>query len=397
MESPRTPLGVLGFQAESSLEQELQTLREVLIADLKRSLAFQLTDLSHMPLPLALNPDEVKKIAGERQEIILSGKVKKEGERIKMDLSLFNGKTGKWIWETVFAGSIKDLRPISHRASDKIVLQLTGEPGIAESEIAFVSDSKGSKEIYRMDYDGFNARLMTLNHTINLFPRWSPDGKKISYTSYIDRNPDIWIMDVTTSKRWKVTSGGLNLSAVWFPDGKRIVFARSLDGQTQLFTSTEEGKNVQRLTFSQGNDLSPSFSPTGAEIVFNSDRGGSPQIYIMNQDGSNVRRLTFEGDYNTTPSWSPKGDWIAYTCRADGKLHVCLISADGQRKMNLSSILNVDDECPVWSPDGRHLTFSSNRDGRQSLYMMTSEGTEIEKITQSSGNFINPAWSPVRH
>ncbi|MFI5303147.1 MAG: Tol-Pal system beta propeller repeat protein TolB [Nitrospiria bacterium] len=397
MESPRTPLGVLGFEYGGGNEQDLKFLREILTADLKRSLAFQLSDLADTPASRNLDPAEIKRLAGERQEIILGGKIKKDGEIIKMDLSLYNGKTGKWMWETVFTGSSNDPRPISHKASDKIVYQLTGELGISQTEIAFVSDSKGSKEIYRMDYDGYNPRLVTLNHTINLFPRWNPDGRKISYTSYIDQNPDIWIMDITNSKRWKVTSGGLKLSPAWFPDGKRIVFAGSVEGQTQLFTSTEEGKNIERLTFSLGNDLSPSFSPTGAEIVFNSDRGGAPQLYIMNNDGSNVRRLTFDGDYNTTPAWSPKGDFIAYTCRSEGRLHICLITPDGQKKVNLSANPSVDDDSPSWGPDGRHLIFSSNREGKHNIYMMTTEGTEIERISQGGGNSINPAWSPIRH
>lgn len=396
MESPRTPMGVLGFQLEPANDQDLKGVREVLLADLKRSLAFQLSDLSSTPSSSPLTPEEVKKIAGDRQEIILGGKVKREGGSIKLDISLYSGKTGKWMWETVFTGLSREPRSVSHRASDKVVYQLTGEAGIAQTEIAFVSDMKGSKEIFRMDYDGYNPRLVTLNHTINLFPRWSPDGKKLSYTSYLDKNPDIWMVDVTTSKRWKVPSGGLKLSPVWFPDGKRILFSGSIEGQTQLFTSAEDGKNIQRLTFSQGNDLSPSFSPTGAEVVFNSDRGGGPQLYIMNNDGTNVRRLTFEGDYNTTPAWSPKGDWIAYTCRTDGRLHLCLIAPDGQKQMNLSSNLNVDDESPSWAPDGRHIAFCSNRDGKQNIYIMTSEGTEVERITQPGSNFINPAWSPTR-
>ncbi|MHB8482215.1 MAG: Tol-Pal system beta propeller repeat protein TolB [Nitrospiria bacterium] len=394
MESPRTPLAVLGFQFEPGADKEAGILREVLMADLNRSLFFQLSDLSNIPSASSLPPDLVKKIAESHIEIVLSGRVKKEGGLLKLDAALYNGKTGKWMWERIFTGFPDNIRSISHRTSDKIVYQLTGEGGIAETAIAYVSDSGGSKEIYRMDYDGYNPKLVTLNHTINLLPRWSPDGRKISYTSYIDRNPDIWITDMTTARRWRVTSGGLKLSPVWFPDGKRILFGGSVDGQTQLFTATEEGKNIQRLTFSQGNDLSPSFSPAGQQIVFNSDRGGTPQLYIMNSDGTNVRRLTFDGDYNTTPSWSPRGDWIAYTCRFDNRLHICLISPDGQKKVKLTSD-SYDDEAPSWAPDGKHMVFSSNREGRQNIYMMTSEGTEVEKLTQANGNFINPSWSPL--
>lgn len=397
VETPRIPLGTLGFQADPGSENEAKAIRDILMTDLRRSLAFNMIDLQGTIPGPELTPDFIQKTSGGKAEIILSGRLKIEKEQIHLDVALYSAKTGKWIWGRKFSGSVREMRAISHRASDKIVYQMTGEAGIAETEIAYVSDQGGSKEVYLMDYDGYNARLVTLNRTINLFPRWSPDGNKIAYTSYIDKNPDIWIYDLSTARRWKMATGGLRISATFFPDGKKVLFAGSVDGMTQLFTAGEDGKNIKRLTFSGGNDLSPSFSPSGRDLVFNSDRGGTPQLYLMNSDGTNLRRLTFQGEYNTTPSWSPKGDWIAYTCRDDGRLHVCLISPDGQKMKNLSPGNLFDDESPVWAPDGRHLTFSSNREGKQDVYMMTSEGTEVEKLTTRGGNNINPAWSPVRY
>ena len=396
-ESPRIAMGILGFQSDGGGETDTKGARDVLSADLRRSMAFNLADLPGIVSAPDMAPVVIQKAAEGKTEIILSGRVKVEKEQIRLDVTLYNGKSGKSIWERQFTGLLKDFRRVSHAASDKIVYQITGEAGISQTEIAYVSDEGGSKEVYRMDYDGYNPRLLTLNRTINLFPRWSPDGHKISYTSFIDKNPDIWIYDVTTARRWKMATGGLRISATWFPDGKKVLFAGSVEGMTQLFTAREDGTNIQRLSFSGGNDLSPSFSPAGREVVFNSDRGGGPQLYLMNGDGTNVRRLTFEGDYNTTPSWSPTGDWIAYTCRVDGRLRICLISPDGQKKKSLSPPSNYDDESPVWAPDGRHLAFSSNREGKQDIYMMTSEGTEVEKLTARGGNHINPAWSPVRY
>ncbi|MBI1818953.1 MAG: hypothetical protein HYR81_01325 [Nitrospirae bacterium] len=117
LESSRTQVGVLGFETEPGAESEVKSVRDILMMDLKRSLAFQLTDLSQYPSSKNLAPEDVKKIAGDRIEIILTGKVKKEGDQFKLNAALYNGKTGKWMWERVFGGSKSSLRMISHRTS----------------------------------------------------------------------------------------------------------------------------------------------------------------------------------------------------------------------------------------------------------------------------------------
>ena len=77
-----------------------------------------------------------------------------------------------------------NLDATARRLADDVVEAFVGTRGVSSTEIAFVSDRNGSKEIFVMNADGSEARAATANRSINNFPNWSPDGDAILYTSY---------------------------------------------------------------------------------------------------------------------------------------------------------------------------------------------------------------------
>jgi len=284
-----------------------------------------------------------------------------------------------------------------HRLADEIVFRYTGEPGIARTKIAYVSEQAGARELYVMDYDGYAPRQVTADGFLNLMPRWSPDRRFLVFTVYRSRlTQDIDMIELATGKRLTLVSlGGLNITPAFSPDGNDLVFATSQDGNSELYKLDTRTKVLQRLTNNSAGDLSPSWSPTGREMAFTSDRGGGPQIYLMSADGSNVRRLTFAGDYNAAPAWSPRGTWIAHVCRTQKREYkLCLISPDGQQSRQITTGPGVDDS-PSWSPDGRHLVFSSTLEGKSHIYMINWDGTELERLTSGGIHHSSPSWSPL--
>ena len=87
----------------------------------------------------------------------------------------------------VYRGDVTDaqVRTFAHQFADEIIGKLSGGlPGIASTQIAFVSNRSGNKEIWAMDYDGENQHQLTHLHTIALTPRWSPDATRIAFTCY---------------------------------------------------------------------------------------------------------------------------------------------------------------------------------------------------------------------
>ncbi len=368
---------------------------QVLSTDLKRSSFFSVVPVdatSAVPPPSSF----VQRLKPTGAKGVVWGRVTVDRDELVLEGRLFDVGSGRQMLVKRYVGKADYARYIAHRFADDIVYQFTGERGIAQSRVVYVSDQTRQKELYLMDYDGAHPQRITGNHSLSLSPHWTPDGRWITYQCYQGGNPDVCGIDIVQNRRWKlITFAGLNLSPVWSPDGEWMALATNHDVENlELFLFDRSAKKSRRLTFSLGDDLSPSWSPTGRQLVFTSDRGGTPQLYIMDADGANVRRLTYQGDYNTSPTWSPKGEWIAYTCRRNGWMRLCLIGPDGRTGGILTGDGAWNDESPTWSPNGRHLLFTSNRDGSYQLYLIQKDGTGLEPITQGAENRIMPAWSP---
>lgn len=292
-----------------------------------------------------------------------------------------------------YVGELSTQREIAHSFSDEIVYTITGKQGIAKSKITFVCKSTGNKEIYIMDYDGYNVSQVTFDKSINLSPCWLPDTSGIVYVSFKGGNPDIYLLDLKTRKSNVIYSHpGTDGAPCVSPSGKFVVASLTKDGNPEIYLLPLQGKGaIRRLTFDAEIDTEPVWAPTEREIAFVSNRSGSPQIYVMDVEGANVRRITYEGNYNVSPAWSPLGDQLAYVGRTAEGFNIFLIGIDGT---NLRQITTGpgDNENPSWSPDGRHIVFSSTRSGESQIYAMNVEG-RIYKLTSLKGGCFEPNWS----
>ncbi len=401
----KIPIGVLGFQNGGGPEWLGGRVEEVLKADLRRSLVFTLVDLPSLGIKVRDVGNAEKAVLKQATDhgvaVLVWGRVglKDNGKEadVVVDGYVYDGGSDEIVGGKRYVGSTSVVRLMAHRFADELVYRYTGEPGIARTKIAFVSEVGGARELFVMDYDGYEPRQITADGFLNLMPRWSPDRRFLVFTTYRSRNTqDIDLIELATGKRWTLVSlGGLNITPALSPDGNYLAFTTSQDGNAEIYRLDTRTKALQRLTVNPAADLSPSWSPSGREIAFTSDRGGGPQIYLMSADGSNVRRLTFEGDYNAAPAWSPRGNWIAHVCRTPRKEYkLCLISPDGQKRIQITTGPGVDDS-PSWSPDGRHLVFSSTADGKSHLYMINADGRDLERLTYGGTYYGSPAWSPA--
>lgn len=328
-------------------------------------------------------------------EALIKGGFYPGESNIMVETRLFDVVRGDFITGKRYSGKPDDLRLISHKFSDEVMYRLTGQNGIFQTRIAFVSDISGKKEVYLIDFDGHNRVKVTNHRSIVLSPAWSPDGKTLVFTSYRDGNPDVFTRDLFYGRERKLSHySGLNIAPDWSPDGEKIVLTLSQDdGNSDIYIINLNGEKVNRLTSDWANDVSPCWSPDGGEIAFVSNRAGSPQIYTMEVKTRKVRRLTFEGRYNTSPAWSPKGDKIAFTGRKGNIFNIYTINKDG-RELRQLTFNSGSDESPSWSPDGRHVVFSSNRSGVKKIYIMRADGSGERVITWGKGNDTDPFWSP---
>jgi TolB protein len=316
-----------------------------------------------------------------------------DGNQVMLEFRLYDVQGEKPVLATVYTGKRKFLREMAHAFADETMGAVTGEKGPFTGKIVFVSARTGNKEVYIMDYDGYNERRITGNGSINLNPTFSPNGREIIYTSYKKGNPDLYRKEIFTGAETRISSrAGLNVTGAWCPHGGKIALAMSKDGNSQIYLIDRNGKELARLTKDDSINISPSWSPNGSQIAFVSDRDGTPQIFIMNADGSNVHRLTTSGTYNVDPSWSPRGDCILYCRMQSNGFQIHSVNPDGTGDIQLTTVGR--NEYPHWSSDGRFVTFTSNRDGKESIYIMRADGKSQIKVSRNTDSDSQPVWSP---
>ena len=399
------PIAVSPLKIMNSVSSEVAKLStgiaDAMVHDLELSGWFKVIDRSAyiedaQKTGITLGAFDFKDWSTIGAEGLVKGGFSVQGEEISAELRLFDVYQNKERIGKRYTGRLRDYRRIAHKFVDEIINQFTGIPGIFNTRIAYVSNSGGRfKEIFVSHLDGSEKFQVTDNHTINLSPSWSIDGRSVLYSSFKDRNQALYLFELFSGKEVKFTPRGAGryLSGKLSPDGQTVVATLETAGNSNLVLLDRSGNVTRRLTETPGIEVSPSWSPDGKQIVFVSDRGGSPQIYILELASGKSRRLTYNGTYNTSPEWSPSGERIVYTGRVGNRFAIFTIPVEGGEPRKLTSE-SADSEDPTWSPDGRFIAFSSNRAGRYHLYVMQASGENQRRLTGSGGDDTKPSWSP---
>ncbi|NDV62108.1 biopolymer transporter Tol [Puniceicoccales bacterium CK1056] len=280
---------------------------------------------------------------------------------------------GKSLWKSSFQGSSQN--DALYAAADAAVSRTLGIPGFFRSQVAFISDRTGSAEVYMSDILFKGIRQLTRDRSQCLSPNLSPDGQTVLYTSYHGTGfPDIYRIDLRTGKR-TVFAGfkGTNTGATFGPDGRQVAMILSGSGNSEVYITNNQGRQLRRLTRSASLEADPSWSPDGRRIIFTSDQMGGPQIYTMDVQGRSVSRVRTDISRNCSePTWNPVDSGkIAFTAAVAGEFEVAVYSF----KENKSTIISKgagDAVHPVWLRDGRHLVYTERTPRYSRLMILDS-------------------------
>jgi TolB protein len=332
-------------------------------------------------------------------EAVVIGNVSARGDQLSIEMRLYDATQGTLLVGKRYTGTAAQLRSIVHRFANEIVYTFTGVRGVFGTEIAFTARSGKSKgkELYIVGMDGQGLRKVTDNRSFNLFPRWSPDGQWLAYTSYRTGAPIVYLRNVSTGAEKEVVRlGGSKAPGGFSPDGVWLYAGVSKAGNSDIYRVRVVGGAVEKVVEGWGLEVSPSPSPDGRRIAFASDRSGSPQIYVKTVGVAGETRISSGTGYATSPSWSPAGDRIAYTARSGRRFVVATVAPDGSGHREVASAPDGDCEDPSFSPDGRSLVYTYRKRGYSALEIISSDGRRQRILVSGLGDAGSPAWSPGR-
>ena len=340
---------------------------------------------------------------------LVTGQVSQNGSVLTTQYQLYDVLRGKHLAQGGFSGTINQLREMSHRVSDAVYEKITGLTGDFSTRILYVTAQRYNvdRTDYQLNYadaDGKRARKVFSSREPILSPSWSPDGRRVTYVSFEKGRPAIYMQELATGKRQKLTNfKGLNNSPVWSPDGKAIAMVLSKDGNPEVYILDLATNKFSNVTRHYAIDTEPDWMPDGKSLVFTSNRGGSPQVYqqavTRRSNGAFVadgkpKRLTYDGKFNARAKVFPDGKSLALVHKSQGAaaFNIAILDLDTNRLRLLTS--SKLEDSPSIAPGGRRLIYSIQEGEYGELGMVSADGRVKQRLPSARGDVREPSWGP---
>lgn len=400
-------IAIVPFFGDSEMEQRFGAdLVRVIRADLTRSGLFTVIDqAAYLQSSESVNVQpQFSQWKNINAELLVNGTVSRQSDgRLRVAFRLWDVWAEQQMVGVAYMAIPDNWRRISHIIADSVFKRATGEDGYFDTRVVYVAESGPAlsrvKRLAIIDQDGENHRFLTDGKALVLTPRFSPSRQEITYLSYFNNKPRVYLFNLETGQQEILGDfPGMTFAPRFSPDGRKVVMSLARHGNTEIYSLDLRTRRETRLTNHPSIDTSPSYSPDQEYITFNSDRGGAQQLYVMDADGRNVKRISYGDGRYATPVWSPRGDQIAFTKIRGGQFSIGVMRRNGTREKILDTGYLV--EGPTWAPNGRFLMYFQqsrpNRAGRATsrIYSIDLTGNNKREIV-TPVDASDPAWSPL--
>lgn len=273
-------------------------------------------------------------------------------------------------------------------------LQAAGPAG----SVAFHSDRSGNRDIWLMDPGAGNPVQLTSSAAAEFYPDISRNGKWVVYTSKLGAaQSDIFLVSTAGEDPVNLTKTALASEdwARFSPNGQQVAFHGNASGNNDIWILDLRTGALTQVTDYAGAEVWPEWSPDGHRLTFRRDT----DVWVIDlRTGEETQLTHVPSRFAQMAAWSPNGQRIAYMSFQEGYCSVFLMNADGSDPVNLTPKDSADpasawcSRAPSWTRTGQILfmSFRPATGGDIELFVMDSDGTGLERLTDSAGEDGGP-------
>jgi tricorn protease len=242
--------------------------------------------------------------------------------------------------------------------------KLVRYPSYSNGRVAFTYLA----DIWVADENGGNVQRLTVNRARDAYPRFSPDGRWIAFSSDRNGNLDVYIIPSTGGTAKQLTHHSADDVVLgWTPDGKGILFSsqRGEDFMGQLYVVGVDGGMPWHAGPDMGN--AASYSPDGSRIAYNPKgqvywrkyyRGAyATDVWIEDVSAKKFTQVTDFDGLDSWPMWGKDGIYFVSDRDGEGLTNIWRVGEAGGKADKLTSFKSGDVRFPSISADGRTIVF----------------------------------------
>jgi Tol biopolymer transport system component len=256
---------------------------------------------------------------------------------------------------------------------------------------AFVSDRDGNLDLFLSLNKGEYLNITNDMHA-EYGLSWSPDGNSLVYAKQINKQYDLFLLDLKTKESRQLTSDTVNQYGPSFsPNGNLIGFVSNMDSKlNEIYTLNLQSGEIVRITNNDLMDSSPTFHPDKQHIYYvtfmdrdSLNRITNGELFVTDLIGSSHLRITNQPGNDGNPDISPDGKRIAYNNFKNGKADILIMNIDGSGITFLTND-TLDNRWPRFTPDGKSIAFTRVEGKNSDIWMMGIDGKNKKEFITST-------------
>ena len=323
--------------------------------------------------------------------------------------------------------------------------------------LAYTTDERGNRDVVVLPLAGGEPLRIAETGSDEAQPAWSPDGSKLAFVSARDRDGrlhhvlaagaltaflegrggDLFVVPALGGAAAKLAEN--SYFPAWSPDGKKVVFSSERDGRWDLWVVSADGGTATRLTNDTDIDYHASWSPDGKWVAYGSGTASKFDLRVVSASGGAPRNIESGTAWVLHPVWAPDGRSLVYSGDRDGLIGVWRLAMSGPESsgspervtvgpgadVNVAvghdgriAFATVGGTPDIWewsatgglrpvttetgvesnarvSPDGKILLFASDRGGARAFWSLDLANPAVARVTAGKGeDFSFAGWSP---